>query len=216
MLKPSVMNSLPEPVLQRLQAIVTLLEDGLQERVHKVDTARRADRAFRRRFTESPLRRSLLCDIVSSANIPGIRVHELGNGGCELSIVHAGIERRFRFKNATLDKYGRLVVTASSDSILTPQPRPATLWDPEEASTARAFEQWVLAYLLDPHTRTFAGVTAGRVVGIKNGRSPFKLLLDDLIPFIITSPTAASFLGDDDDLDLGEDGEAGEAGEDAG
>lgn len=204
------MESLPEPVLRKLQAIVTLMDEGLDERTHNVDAARRKDRAFRRKFTESPLRRSLLCDILTQANLHGVKVHELGNGGCEVAIVHKGVERRFRLKQAVFDRYGRLVVTASSDSILTPQPRPATLWDQEPDTEVSTFQQWVLAYTLDTRTNTFASVTAGRVVGIKNQRSPFKLLLDDLVAFALTPPPSTDFLGADDDLDLGEDGTAEE------
>lgn len=212
------MESLPDPVLRKLQTVVTILDDGLQERTHKVDAARRIDRAFRRRsFTEDPLRRSLLCDILVASGTPGVRVDELGNGGCELSIVHGGVERRFRLKKASVGRYNQLVVTASSDSILTPQARrarQATLWDEFEPDTCEPepeqFQQWVLAYLLHPQTRTFTAVTAGRVVDVKGRRSPFKLVLDDLVHFAVTPAPAVQFVGDDDDLDLGEGDVAGE------
>lgn len=144
----------------------------------------------------------------------GVRIDELGNGGCEVAVVEAGVERRFRVKLGHLDSYGRLVVTAGSDSILTPAPRTATLFDPPEFERPATFQQWVLAYLLHPQTRTFAGVTAGRIVDVVNDRPPFRLVLDDLIAFDITPPAPPSFPGSVDDLDLGGEEELGD--EDAG
>lgn len=198
------MNSLPAIVERRLQGIVTLLNEGLQERVHGVHEARRADRAFRRPFTASPLLRALLCDILGDVQSSTIRVDELGNGGCEVVMHDADIERRFRLKLAARDQYGRLVVTASSDSILAVAPRLPELFDPPELKSPSSIEQWVLAYRLHGDTSTFVEVSAGRVVGKANERPPYRLLLDDLVSFAIHPPIPPSFRGSEDDLDLGE------------
>lgn len=181
-----------------------------------VSVAQSADPAFHRTFTEGPLRRALLCDFLGDLCAPGLRVDELGNGGVEISIVHDTIERRFRLKLASLDPYGMLAVTASSDSILTPQPRERALWDEPAFLDPTDFEQWVLAYVLHPQTRTFTLVQAGRVVGKLNEYSPFKLILADRVSFKITPPAPPSFYGNDDDLNLGhQDDEGGEGSEGA-
>ncbi len=204
MLNRLAMNSLPAIVERRLQGVVTLLDEGLQARVHAIHEARRTDRAFRRPFTASPLLRALLCDLLGDLGSSVVRVDELGNGGCEVVMFDDGVERRFRLKLASRDQYGRLVVTASSDSILTTAPRPPELFDPPEFNSASTIEQWVLAYRLQSETSTFMEVSAGRVVGTVNDRPPYRLLLDDLVAFAVTPPTPPSFRGSEDDLDLGE------------
>lgn len=119
-------------------------------------------------------------------------------------MIDGGVERRFRLKLASRDRYGRLVVTASSDSILTNAPRPPELFDPPELVAASTIEQWVLAYRLHDETSTFVEVSAGRVVGKANDLPPYRLLLDDRVMFAINPPIPPSFRGDEDDLDLGE------------
>ena len=59
-----------------------------------------------------------------------------------------GAERRFRLKLARRDEFCRLIVTASSDSILTAVPRVPELFDPPEVDCSSGTEQWVLAYRL--------------------------------------------------------------------
>jgi hypothetical protein len=101
---------------------------------------------------------------------------------------------------------------SNSDSILTGAARETegTLFDSEVPSPPVTHEQWVLAYRLHPGTRTFVEVKAARVVGLLSQRAPYRLKLADLvdIPFSVSPPS--NFVGDVDDLDLGDEEERGD------
>ncbi|MDP9421145.1 MAG: hypothetical protein M3P53_13570 [Actinomycetota bacterium] len=167
--------------------------------------------AFDVGWIEAGLTRALICSTACLLGGQRFRVHDLGNGGVELVHVYDDVERRFRIRRASRNAYGALRVVVNSESILTGAAREveATLFD-EPVSIPSTHEQWVLAYLLHPGTRTFVEVKAGRVVGLLTDRSPYRLKLADVvdIPFLALPPS--NFPGSrDDDLDLGDEDEGG-------
>jgi hypothetical protein len=201
-------HPLPDPVLDRVKRFVWGLEEGLQAAAHKVGSAIAEHPAFDARWVESPLIRALISSTAQSLAANGVRVESLANGGAEISITHDGIERRLRLKRADLDSYGRLDVRTSSDGILAATARDPSLFDdPDEVDPERV-EQWVLAYLLHPGTRTFRSVSAGRVVGFLTTSPPYRLALADLVVIPHIAPPPLGFPSNQDDLDLGVDEDA--------
>lgn len=205
-------HRLPKPVLDDLGSFVVSVEDRLQAEGHKVSVAMAEHTAFGVGWVETDLTRALICETARSLGGSRFRPDELGNGGVELVHVHRGVERRFRLRRAKRDAYGALQVVVNSDSILTGTAREveATLTlfgDSEPEPVVASHEQWVLAYLLHPVTRTFVEVIAGRVVGLLTSSPPYRLRLTDLaeIPFIATPPS--NFPGAREDLDLDKDDE---------
>lgn len=204
-------HRLPEPVFSDLHVFAAGVEDRLQADAHKVAVAVREHAAFQARWVESDLTRALICSTARELGASSFRVDELGNGGVELRQVYGCVERRFRLRRAERDSHRSLRVMSNSDSILTGAAREteATLFDPGFVPPA-SHEQWVLAYLLHPVTRTFVEVKAGRVVGLLTQRPPYRLRLVDLvdIPFTISPPS--NFRGDEDDLNLDDEDERGD------
>lgn len=154
--------------------------------------------------------RALLCSIGTHARVPGLEVAALGNGGMSIRSVHGGVERRFRLRKATLDQYGALVVRVNTDSILTHGASNAPgFWD-EPTLESSEYEQWILAYVLNPVIRTFERVTAAYPVGLYGDKSPYRLLLDRHASISLRRPEGGGggrFRGGDD-LGFDDEGEA--------
>jgi hypothetical protein len=202
---------LPGRVIDLLTKFVCGIEDALQANAHKIDKAVAQHPAFDVRWVESPLVRAVIASSATLLESTVLRVEHLGNGGLDIRVPHDGVDLLFRVKLGHRDKYGALVVTVSSDSILVATAhRLATLFDdPDEEPDATSVQRWVLAYELDPATRTLINVSAARVVGVANDRSPFRLSLADIVQIPHAAPLPPSFPGRSDDLDLGDEGEEG-------
>jgi hypothetical protein len=206
-------HPLPAPVIKRITRLVCGLEEGLQAQGHLIDRAISINPAFDQGFVESPLHRALIRSIIQSVAGRGMSVEPLGNGGCELLHVHGGIERLFRVKKAQLDADGRLEVRSSTDSLLTQKAQVMRLFDVdthEPIEHAGRSEQWILAYLLNPVTRTLKRVIAGRLVDYANDHPPFRLVLGDVEEIPFSAPLPGDFKATDDDLDLPREEEGGE------
>ena len=202
-------HRLPEPVLHDLQLFATGVEDRLQADAHKVAVATSEHPAFNVRWMETDLPRALIFSTACMLGASRFLVHDLGNGGVERGHIYGDVERRFRLRRAQRDAHGSLRVVSNSDSILTGAARETelTLFDTGDSSPPVTHEQWVLAYLLHPGTRTFTEVKAGRVVGLLTQSPPYRLRLADLvdIPFVTAPPP--NFAGDEDDLSLDDEDE---------
>ena len=208
-----MMSHALDPILPLLQRFVCDLEEGLQADSHRVGSAKDQHKGFKKNWVESDLVRALISALAHSLATDDLAVESLGNGGLELVNDHDGTERRFRVKRAKRNGLGKLIVTASSDSILTMVIPPPSLFD-EEGAAPHTAEQWVLAYLLNPRTLTFHDVYAGRVIGKKRKKSPYILELADVVRIPHTVPLPPEFNPERDDLDFPDEGE--EHGEQAG
>jgi hypothetical protein len=165
--------------------------------------------AFDEGYIDSCLTRALLSYTAQHSHIRGLDVEKLSNGGIEVTSIFGHVERRFRVRRASVDKYGSLAVYTSSDSLLTRAAnRAPQLWD-TPGMIPMSFERWVLPYLIDMRTRTIEEIWAGRVVGKVNDASPYRLILADLVQIAPSSPTKRGFTKRDEDLDIPEEGEEG-------
>jgi hypothetical protein len=202
---------LPEPVVKMLMPIARGIDEGLQAESHNVSTAMAVHAAFDQSYVDTDLTRALVCSLVRTSATPGVLIHDLPNGGCEAQIVYEGVERLFRLKRATRDQDGRLVVKASSDSLLTHRARALKLFDddgqPYEPPSRT--EQWVLPYLITPATRTLIEISAALPVGIRNEHPPYRLVLDNIVRISHTAPPPPNFPKTEDDLDLDDKPEEG-------
>lgn len=183
--------------------MVAELDEGLQSRTHSVTRALAVDEAFDESYIESHLTRALLCGILCS--VRGVEVVEMPNGGCELRIPNGDSKWRFRFRRAARNSRNGLEVTVSSDSLLA-----------HRASTnARLFEWpglaqivddreplWVLAYLINPMTRTLLEAWAVEPVGLLGNKPPFKLALGTVLEVPLTFNEPPRFTGEREDLRL--------------
>lgn len=192
-------HALSPRVIQLLKAFVEGLEEGLQSTAYKVGNAMVQHPAFDAKWVESPLIRALICSIARQAQIPGLKVEELTNGGVELCITEQGVDYRFRVKRARLDAFGRWDVRVSTDSLLaSPNVLQPTLFDGDFEPLR--MERWVMAYLLDPGTRTFAEISVARIVGFLTSSPPYRLALADVVHIPLAAPLPPSFDPDEDDL----------------
>ncbi len=200
---PIMSHDLPESTSSRLTALVRGVEERLQAEGHKVGSVMAEHPAFDAKYVESPLVRALIGWSARLLAVNGLVLEVLPNGGVTVSHVHDDIERSFRLRRARRDAYGRLLVTVSSDSLLTTRAKDPTLFDDEKGdSFSRGFEQWVLAYEMQPGTRTFLKVSAARVSGLVGEHSPYRLKLADVVCIPHTAPLPPNFKTDKDDLDL--------------
>lgn len=206
-------HPLPEPVLSLLKRFVSGVEEGLQADAHKVGLAVAEHPGFDTNWVESHLIRAVIASLSRAFGGNDLSMEDLANGGVEVTNVHEGVERRFRLRRAKRDARGTLVVTTSSDSILTLTAQDPTLFDDEDTLSAPPpdLEQWVIAYLLHPGTLTFAEVSVARVAGVIGDRSPYRLKLADIVRVPHAVPLPPDFTPDRDDLDLpGEDEDRGQ------
>jgi hypothetical protein len=202
------MSHLPEPVRKQLKVAVDALDEGLQERSRLVSAAMKLDIGFDERYVSSVLTRSLLCAVLRES--PDLDIEEKSNGGCELHIRHAGVAHHFRWRKAGRNKRNGLVVTANSDSALTTRVRAQTMGE-QHAPKVVTDEQWVIAYFLHPAEYTLTEAWAARPVGLIGDSPPYRYELADVTEIRIGAETAPPpFAGADEDLDLGDEGEAGE------
>ncbi|HEY7873918.1 MAG TPA: hypothetical protein VIG64_02230 [Actinomycetota bacterium] len=178
------------------------------------------DPAFNARAVESPLCRSIIAQSFCSMSAQGLLTKPKPNYGGEAISVVDGIERRFRLRSARKNRFNSLIVTSSSDSVLTPDENRPKLFDDDEVDEigpSDVFEQWVIAYLLNRGTHTFHEVWIGRVVKALGKKAPYRLVLDDVALLPHDAPLPPDFRPHkDDDLDLGDDDEGEERGEQAG
>lgn len=207
-------HSLPDEVAGRLQALIWSMEEGLQADGHAVGKGMAAHAAFDQQCVGSHLTRALVRAEAVGARVAGVRIESLPNLGCEIVITHEGVTYRFRLRRAEERSSGLLVVSTSSDSFLTKSVRSATLFDDEVVWEAEQDQQWVLAYTINPVTRTFSRIEAGYPTGFANSTSPYRLVMEQRVAFSLAAPTPPSFPGGSDDLDLGE-GDPGQQGETA-
>lgn len=207
-LKSLVMMSLPlpQPVFDNLQHAACQMEEGLQAQAHTVDQAVRTNGSFNTNWVESGLIRAVIAGLAQHVGSADLRIDDLGMGGVEVVNTYKGVERRFRMRKARRNRRGNLVVTVSSDSMLTLIARDPTLFDDEATRNAPPpkIQQWVLAYLLIPGTHTFSEISAGRVAGLIGNQAPYRLDLADVRRIPHTVPLPPDFKPDTDDLDLGE------------
>lgn len=202
-------HQLPRPVLGQLRQLARNMEACLQSESHRVSKAMGQSDAFDEGYIDSCLTRALLSYTAQHSQIRGLQVEKLSNGGIEVACTFDRVERRFRVRRATVDKYGVLDVRTNSDSLLTrAASREPQLWD-TPSMFPMSFEQWVLPYLIDMRTRTIEEIWAGRVVGKVNDASPYRLVLADLVQIAPSSPTRREFTKREEDLELPEEGEQG-------
>lgn len=211
----SMMSPLPEAVLNGLTQTVRAIDDRLQARSYKVAQAIAMDDAFDESYIESSLQRGLLCGIVPEVAAAGFTVEFFNNGGCGLRGVHDGIERRFRFRKARRDPWNDLIVRTNSDSFLTHTVRDIspTLFDEDPPPHLLTPEQWVLAYVVHPLTRTFQEISARLPVELL-GAPPYRLRWGKVVPLPLVDPLPPAFPGKDDDLPMDDD--IDESGEETG
>lgn len=203
---------LPDPVLGIVHGLVCRMEEGLQAQSHTVDQAIRKNPSFDANWVESGLMRAVIAGVAYPLGGPDLRIDDLGMGGVEAVSSYEGVERRFRMRKARRNRWGELVVTVSSDSFLTLVAKNPTLFDGEEQwdAPAPSIQQWVLAYMLQPGTRTFLEVSAGRVVDFLGSRPPYRLVLADQVRIPHSAPLPPDFKpATEEDLDLGDEGEEG-------
>jgi hypothetical protein len=208
-------HPLPEQVRLGLQYLFCAVEERLQAETHTVGLAIESNpNAFDNGWVESHLSRAVIAQAAFSVDGGALHRKELPNGGVEITSRDNGIERRFRLRRATKDKYGGLIVRTSSDGILGLAASDPTLFDDPFAVPPSVVEQWVIGYVLNRVTHTFAEVSAARVVGKRGQRPPFRLKLADTIRIPHAAPLPPGFKPDQDDLDFPEEDEGlGEQGE---
>jgi hypothetical protein len=211
----SMSHALPEPLQARLQSFVSDVDETLQARIHTVGSAMDENRdAFGVGWVESRLTRAVIVRAACSVPGGGFHCQELGNGGLDVISIEDGVERRFRLRSCTLDAYGRPVVTVSSDSLLNLKRADPTLFGDHSDEPPPDLERWVIAYVLSPFTRTFARVYAARVIDTVGSKSPFHLVLADIVEIAHIAPLPPGFKGGRDDLDFPDEDEGlGEPGE---
>jgi len=205
-------HPLPPHVLTQVTRLVVGIEEALQADIHNVWKVKVLHPGFKTGWLESALVRALVSSAAQDLTGEDYRIEDMGNGGVELVIVHEGVERRFRIKRARLDCRGQMEVTANSDSLLTKVVAPPSLFDDETSWNAPlpTQEQWAIACLFDSRTLTFSLVKAGRVVGKRGNKPPFRLNLADLVVIPHAAPMPSDFRPDQEDLDLGEHEDRGE------
>ena len=200
------MSHLPPDVLTSLTYLGQEVDEALQSEAHAVGTAQSASEDYDQGWVESHLRRAHLYPSVRGVRQNAFGVEELKNGGCEIVSHCDSIERRFRWRRARLNREGRLVVTANTDSILTHAARTHTLWDSLEDRPPSTVQQWVLAYSFDRNSGGLGFLFAGWVSGTRNENAPYILTFVDPIDQIpLAAPEPPPFRADDEDLDLGDD-----------
>ena len=204
--------SLPRKVQTELQRLTSMVDEGLQAEAHTVASAVDLNEAFRRKWVESDLTRAIIVRLACSYSSKTLTCAELPGGGAETTTLDKDVERRFRWRRAVLSQYNRPVVMVNSDSMLNPPRRDADLFGYEPPPD---FEQWVLAYVMDPRTRAFSTVFAGRVVDKVGNKPPYRLVLADVEVIPHAAPLPPGFKPQrDDDLDIpGEEEGFGEQGE---
>ncbi|HEX2040909.1 MAG TPA: hypothetical protein VHF47_14390 [Acidimicrobiales bacterium] len=199
-------SHLPPAVLSPLTSLLQAMEEGLQAESHRVSRALDVHSAFNRGFVDSTLTRALLSSLGENATAgTTITFVDLSNGGCEFVIVDSGRERRFRLKSAGRYRNGGLRVTVNSDSFLTHEVRERELWDDPAEEQPGTVEQWVLAYRMNPMTRTFLDVWAALPIGLIGETSPYRLAFGPVIEITLTPPVPPPFQRDEDDLDFDDD-----------
>ena len=211
-------HPLPHPVRELLSSFACRLDDGLQAEAHKVAVATAVHPAFQARWVESTVTRALIAAKAAPLGGNGLCVEELGSGGIEVYSTLDGVKRRFRLKRAVRDQHGSLDVRVSSDSLLAVSAeRQASLFDPEvEPEPAATVQRWVLAYILDPSTRTLREISAARIIGFATHHSPFRLALADIMRIPHNLPLPPRFDPKQDEEDLGmDDGQEEEGGGEA-
>ncbi len=199
-------SHLPESILTDLTQTVRALDDRLQAESYKVAGAIAMDDAFDQPYIDSSLQRGLLCRIVPEVAAAGFTVVAFSNGGCELRCVHGGIERRFRFRSARRDAWNDLIVRTSSDSFLTHSVRDISpsLFKEYAPPPDVTPEQWVLAYVIHPLTRTLQEISARLPVELL-GSPPYRLRWGKVVPLPLSDPMPPAFPGKDDDLPMDDD-----------
>lgn len=183
-------SPLPTPVFHRLTDFVQQLEDGVAARSHNVERAVSIDDAFDRRWVDTGLTRAVIHHVAMGYRSRGVRVEDLGNGGAEARIAFGRVDRHFRLRRAKFDADGRLDVRVSGESFLRKRAdiqHSLFETDPVVLDTAEA-EQWVLAYTIEPTTRTLLDVFAAYPTGYANLKSPYRLILDHVARIPLATP----------------------------
>ena len=200
------MSHLPNPVLEALTAFACAVDDGLQAEGYRVDRAARAAKPFQLGYVVGTMHRALLCSIaLEVAMAQGIGFEELGNGGGIASVMHDGNEYRFWLKKGRRDARGYLDVRVSSESRLTFSAVNTNLSLFGDDHLTQQDTMWVLAYLVDPITRSFREAFAALPNGLVQGTTkPYRLSFATMVPISFDSLMPPGFDGHDEDLDLGD------------
>lgn len=200
-------SHLPQPVFDQLSLLTRGLDEGLQADGHFVSKAIEVTKAFDQNWIDSALRRGVLGFVAAEvAQLHDIPYATLANGGFEAKIIHDGITRSFRLRQARLTNRTMLKVTSSTDSLLTKKARGTnrSFFD-DNVESVSDDEFWILAYLMDGPTRTLKNVYAAFPNGTIGDKAPYTLTFDDVVPIPLAVPTPPSFPESDDDLHLGDD-----------
>lgn len=208
-----MMSHLPQALLTDLTNLAVEVDDSLQSKAHAVPTAVSASPDFDQGWVEKGLRRALLAPSVLAVEQDAFRIELLTNGGCEIVSFHDSVERRFRWRQASLDRDGFLVVKSNSDSILTHAARHSTLFDSLNGGPPQTVQQWVLAYAFDLSSGGLRFLYAGWVSGTRNEKPPYTLTFVDVVPIELAIPMPPTFPTDEDDLEVGEDEDVGNDGD---
>lgn len=193
-------------MFRQLTDFVQHLDDGVAARSHNVERAVAIDDAFDRGWVDTGLTRAVIHRVATSYRARGVRVEDLGNGGAEARIAFGRVDRHFRLRRAKFDADGRLDVRVSGESFLRKRAdiqHSLFETDPVILGTAEA-EQWVLAYTVEPTTRTLLDVFAAYPTGYANAKSPYRLILDHVVRIPLATPPSTFRGRSDEDLFGGE------------
>jgi hypothetical protein len=175
------------------------IEDRLQADGHRISQAIELSAAFNEGYVESTLLRSLVAAAVSSTGVP---VVELANGGRDIIVPQGERHLIFRLKKAERDALG-LRVLAGSDSVFSAPVGQGSMFP---TLVPNDVERWVLALIFDDDNMLVEAVAA-RPIGFRASR-PGRLLFDqNQFSLPIGSPSPPSFDGDDEDLEIPDEGE---------
>lgn len=195
-------HPLSDQVRLDLQGLASAVEETLQAETHTVGSAIAENRAFDKAWIESHLTRAVIAHAARAATGGRLGCEELANGGIEIISVEGNVERRFRLRKADLDRDGQPRIRVNTDSLLNVARPAPTLFDDPVDVPPEHMERWVIGYLLNPSTRTFAEVFAARVMGTIGEQPPYRLALADILPLPHTAPLPPEFRPDQDDLDF--------------
>jgi hypothetical protein len=188
---------LPPITVRQLRAVVSVIDETLQEKGYLLAKVGQVDAAFEQAWIESALRRAMIGAAIDEG---GWTVEAKQLGGREIIVIERRVQRCFRLRSGRRDSSGRLAVVASNDSLLSTsdvglQP---TLFGPRPAERS---EQWVLAYVINPTTGGLLEAVAARPTGFANGR-PGRLRFDHEFQIQPSEYEPPSFRGLDEDLEI--------------
>lgn len=200
----AISDPIPPTTLRQLQAVVSLIDETLQEKGYLLMKVGQVDVAFDQGWIESALRRAMIGTAIDDG---GWMTEAKQLGGREIIVIEGRVQRSFRLRSARRDSLGRLVVVASNDSLLAAPEVGVqeSLFGPPPVERS---EQWVLAYVLDPVIGCLKEAVAARPVDFASGR-PGRLKFAHEIPVSPAAFEPPPFRVSDEDLELPDEGDSG-------